>query len=171
MAELARGDMNALGELVRRHQSAALSTAYRILGRWDAAEDVVQETFIRVHRAARGYEPSAAFSTWLYRIVVNLCRDALRKRRSQVEPPTDLRDGRAAAPPSSLEERERARAVRQAVDRLPERQRIAVILHRYAGLSHAEIAETTGSTVSAVESCLVRAYAGLREALKGLRES
>jgi RNA polymerase sigma-70 factor (ECF subfamily) len=171
MVAVAEGDTAALGELARRHQRSALATAYRILGRWDAAEDVVQEAFIRVHRAAPTYQPSAAFSTWLYRIVVNLCRDALRKRRPEAEPPADLSDHRAAGPAAALEAQERGRAVQEAIARLPDRQRIAVILHRYAGLSHAEVAEATGWSISAVESCLVRAYAGLRESLKGLRES
>jgi RNA polymerase sigma-70 factor, ECF subfamily len=170
MARIADGDIDALGELVRRHQSSALAMAYRVLGRWDQAEDVVQEAFLRVHRAARNYTPTAAFTTWLYRIVVNLCQDVLRKRRPEAEPPPDLSNGRTAQPEAALRRAERIEAVRRAVGELPERQRIAVVLHRYTGLSHGEIAEATGWTVSAVESVLVRAYARLRERLAGLRE-
>ncbi len=171
MTAIAQGDRDALAQLVRRHQPSVLSTAFRILRRWDQAEDVAQEAFLRVHRAAPKYVPSAAFTTWLYRIVVNLCRDALRKRRPDLEPPAELSDGRAPRPGSELEGDERARAVRTAIAQLPERQCTAVILHRYAGLSHAEIAQTTGWTVPAVESCLVRAYAHLRETLADLADS
>jgi RNA polymerase sigma-70 factor (ECF subfamily) len=171
MEAIAAGDMDALGELVRRHQASVLSTAYRLLGRWDQAEDVAQEVFLRVHRAAPRYTPSAALTTWLYRIVVNLCQDALRKRRPLVEPPPDLPNGRAARPGAELDRAQRAEAVQRAVAGLPERQQIALVLHRYAGLSHAEIAEATGWTASAVESCLVRAYARLRDDLADLRDS
>lgn len=170
MAGIASGDIGALGVLVRRHQSAALAMAYRILGRWDQAEDVAQDAFLRVHRAAASYIPSAAFTTWLYRIVVNLCQDVLRKRRGEIEPPGDLSNGKTVGPEAALGRSERVEAVRRAVTALPERQRIAVVLHRYTGLSHAEIAESTGWTVSAVESCLVRAYARLRECLADLKE-
>ena len=171
MAAVADGDMDALGELVRRHQSSVLATAYRLLGRWDQAEDAAQEAFIRVHRAASTYVSSAAFTTWLYRIVTNLCLDALRKRRSGPEPPAELSNGRTSRPGRNLERAELASVVRRAVAGLPERQRIAVILHRYAGLSHAQIAEATDWSLSAVESCLVRAYARLREELADLQDS
>ena len=171
MTRLADGDMGAFAELVERHQSSVLSTAYRFLGRWDLAEDVAQETFIRVYRAASSYVPSAAFTTWLYRIAVNLCQDALRRRRPALEPPADLSDGRSVRPGENLEQAEQTRSVRDAVMRLPERQRIAVVLHRYAGMTHAEVADVTGWTASAVESCLVRAYARLREDLVDLRDS
>jgi len=169
MAALAAGDKEALSELVRRHQSAVLSTAYRLLGRWDRAEDVAQEAFIRVYRSASTYRPSAAFSTWLYRIVVNLCRDELRRRRPTSEPPEDLSNGRDAEPSDVLEQTEQVHRIRRAVARLPERQRVCMILHRYAGLSHEQIAEATGWSISAIESCLVRGYAQLREDLADLR--
>jgi RNA polymerase sigma-70 factor (ECF subfamily) len=169
MRALAGGDTNALAVLVRRHQPAVLSTAYRLLGRWDQAEDVAQEAFIRVYRAASGYTPSAAFTTWLYRIVVNLCQDALRKRRPTVETPDDLSNRRSTRPDHAMEQDERVQAVRRAIGGLPERQRIAVILHRYSGMSHAQISEATGWTPSAVESCLVRAYARLRDELAHLQ--
>jgi RNA polymerase sigma-70 factor (ECF subfamily) len=171
MASVAENDMDALELLVRRHQASALSTAYRILARWDQAEDVAQEVFIRVYQAAGSYVPTAAFTTWMYRIVVNLCRDHLRKRRPNLEPPEDLGDSRGEAPAQVIARAEHAEAVRKAVDRLPERQRITVILHRFSGLSHAEIAEATGWSVAAVESCLVRAYAALRQGLSELGNS
>jgi len=72
MQAVAHGDMGKLGLLVQRHQGQSLALAYRTLGNWDQAEDVVQEAFIRVHKAAKRYRPDAKFTTWLYRIVVNL---------------------------------------------------------------------------------------------------
>jgi RNA polymerase sigma-70 factor, ECF subfamily len=168
MSALAAGDTTALGTLVERHQASVLSTAYRLLGRWDQAEDVAQEVFIRVYRAAPGYTPSAAFTTWLYHIVFNLCQDTLRKRRPTAELPPDDPGAGGGNPSHTLEEEERTATVRRAVAELPDRQRIAVVLHRYGGLSHSQIAEATGWSRSAVESCLVRAYSNLRHELAEL---
>ena len=171
MVALARGDMDALGQLVRRHQDKALALAYRLLGRWDLAEDIAQEAFLRVHRAAKRYRPDAKFTTWLYRIVVNLCLD--QKRRAKLAPAAlgDQGPEPSVAPAADrLEARERAERVRCALDALPERQRTAVVLHRYQGLSHREVAEATGWSESAVESLLVRAYARLRQELADLED-
>jgi RNA polymerase sigma-70 factor, ECF subfamily len=170
MSLVRAGNLEAFDELVRRHQRRVLTLAYRIIGRWDLAEDAAQEVFLHVYRAVEHYEPQAKFSTWLYRITVNACQDLRRKAARR--PALALSE--VSAPPSAdqvdtLEVRERADLVRRAVEELPERQRIAVILHRYDGLSHQEIAEVTGWSVSAVESCLVRAYARLRERLGGFR--
>lgn len=177
MRRLADGDMSALGQLVRRHQDRVRAVAYRMTLHWDMADDIAQEAFLRVYRAAPGYQPSASFSTWLYRIVVNLCLDAAKKPKpvaladdapSGVAPdprsPAPSR-GDGAAADALLIEQEKLAAVRRAVAALPDRQRMAVVLHRFEGLDHAHIAETTGWSVSAVESLLVRAYAQLRQQL------
>jgi len=172
MRAVAEGDMAALGELVRRHEKKAFALACRLLAQPDAAEDVTQEAFLHVHRAARRYRPEARFTTWFYRIVVNLCLDA--KRRIKRAPARLAVYGLAADAQTDhdqLEATERAERVRQAVDHLPERQRTAVVLHRYMQLSHRDIAEVTGWSVSAVESCLVRAYAQLRQELRDLVEN
>lgn len=162
---LAAGDRGALAELMRHHQARVLTTAYRFLGNWDAAEDIVQETFLRVYRAAPRYQPQAAFTTWMYRLVVNLCWD----RRRQLSRDHRLRAGIPLPPEQTLtshaEQAERAAEIRRAVAALPDRQRLAVILHRFDELTHREIAEVTGWSVGAVESCLVRAYATLRKSL------
>ncbi len=170
MTRLAGGDMSALGELAYRHQGRVLELAYRTLGSWDRAEDVAQETFLRVHRAAKRYKPTAKFTTWLYRIVVNLCLDEQRKRTragASLEP--ELYEQRPASNHNATEKEEMAAMVRAAVQELSERQRLAVILHRYDDLNHAEISEATGWTQSAVESLLVRAYANLRSRLEKMR--
>ena len=171
MARLAAGDMAALGDLAKRHQDKVLSLSYRILGDWHRAEDIAQEAFLRVHRAAKRYKPQAKFTTWLYRIVVNLCLDEQRKQSKTAAPLEDA-DRAAMAEPESdgAERKEVVELVRAAVSELPERQRMAITLHRYQGLSHGEIAEVTGWTGSAVESLLVRAYANLREKLGKMKD-
>ena len=170
MARLAQGDMSALGELAHRHQDRILELAFRTLGAWDLAEDIAQETFLRVYRAAKQYKPTAKFTTWLYRIVINLCLDEQRKRSkagASLEP--EIYEKLPVSNGSLVEKEELAASVRAAVQDLPERQRMAVILHRYNGLNHAEISEVTGWSQSAVESLLVRAYANLRGKLAKIK--
>lgn len=171
MVHLAQGQVSALGQLARRHQRRVLELAFRTLGDWDLAEDIAQETFLRIYRAARRYRPQAQFTTWLYRIVVNLCLDEQRKRakaaaRLESAPPAEW----PTSETSPTEKKELAELVKAAVQELPERQRLAVILHRYDGLSHAQISEVTGWSQSAVESLLVRAYANLRGKLVKLKD-
>ena len=163
VADVAAGDTAALGELVRRHQQRVLSLAYRILLRWDVAEDVGQEVFLRVWSSAGDYQPTARFTTWLYRIVVNAALDARRRARRQPLRLDEVSaDPPAGAAPDHLVAAEMAGNVAQAVAALPERQRIALLLHVYEGLRCREVAQVTGWSVSAVESLLVRAYAALR---------
>jgi RNA polymerase sigma-70 factor (ECF subfamily) len=171
MARLGKGEMSALEQLARRHQDKVLSLAYRILGRWDLAEDVAQETFLRVYAAAKRYKARGKFISWLYRIVLNLCVDSQRKSRRAALRLEDVgvqiadkdRDN-----PSEKEER--SRVVKAAVDALPRRQHMAVMLHRYGGFSHRDISEITGWSESAVESLLVRAYANLRDKLGKMKD-
>lgn len=167
MTRVAAGDMAALGALAQRHQDRVVSLAYRLLGDWHRAEDVTQETFLRLRQAARRYQPQAKFTTWLYRIVYNLSIDAQRKAAwhpaSREIPEPEGQDVSASA---AAQRTETARIVQAAVNDLSERQRRAVILHRYEGLSHAEIADVTGWSRSAVESLLVRAYENLRKSLE-----
>lgn len=172
MFKLGRRDMSALGELARRHQQRILQLAFRTLGKWDAAEDVAQETFLRVYGAAKDYKPQAMFTTWLYRIVVNLCLDEKRKRARNGTSLDDMTVEVRAEPDCNLTERkELSQLVQAAIAELPERQRITLVLHRYDGLSHAQIAQVTGWTASAVESLLVRAYGNLREKLGKIKYS
>ena len=171
MTRLAAGDMAALGDLAKRHQDKVLSLSYRVLGDWHRAEDVAQEAFLRVYRAAKRYKPQARFTTWLYRIVVNLCLD---ERRKQSKTAATLEDADPAvlaeSESNAAERKEVVELVKTAVAELPERQRMVVILHRYDGLSHGEISEVTGWTQSAVESLLVRGYANLREKLRKMKD-
>lgn len=170
MTRIGGGDREALTEMVRRHQERVWAIAYRCCRNRADADDIAQETFLRLWRAAAKYKPTAAFTTWLYRIVVNLCLDARRRARHRTAEEF-LRQGLGLVSPpdpSSLERDETARRVQAAVDALPDRQRTALVLQRYESLSCRQIAEVTGWSESAVESLLVRAYATLRGALADL---
>lgn len=169
MRALGGGDMAALATLVQRHQRTVHAIAYRVCGRADVADDVTQDTFLRLYRAAGGYRPTAAFRTWLYRIVVNLCLDRMRSVR-----PDPVPEGAVADAPRQIDQmvqQEKVQAVRDAIAALPERQRIALVLHRFERLSHGQIAQATGWSESAVESLLTRAYQQLRRTLADWAES
>jgi RNA polymerase sigma-70 factor (ECF subfamily) len=171
MARLGRGDLAALGILAQRYQNRVLALSYRLLGDWHRAEDVSQETFLRLQQAAGQYEPRAQFTTWLYRIVHNLSMDQQRRTRnapvSLEALPAEKEEPASASP---AERHELAEAVRTAIAELPERQRRVIILHRYEGLSHDQIGEVTGWSRSAVESLLVRAYENLRKKLAAYQD-
>ncbi|MCW5688851.1 MAG: RNA polymerase sigma factor [Pseudolabrys sp.] len=165
MARVAKGDETAYRTLSRRHVGAMLGLARRILGNAADAEDVVQEAMLRVWTHAPRWQPLAAFRTWLTRIVVNLCLD--RKRKAAW---VDLDQAGEIADPSpdageAAEQNERDRLVQQAIGQLPDRQRTAIVLTYGDGMSNAEVAEVMGTTVSAVETLLVRAKQNLRRGL------
>lgn len=150
--------------LVHRYQDRVRALAYRLTGRWADADDVAQETFLRVYRSAGSYQPTAALWTWLYRIVVNLCLD--RAKRPRLAPLEHDGVGETQGPADHLQRLEVQAAVRWQVQGLPKRQRVALVLHRFEGLGHREIAQAINCSESAVESLLVRAYATLREGLR-----
>ena len=171
MKAIAGDDRSALAELVRRHQDKAVALAYRTLGRWDLAEDVSQDAFLRVYQAAPRYKPEAKFSTWFYRIVVNLCLDEIR-REKKTRAGTDtlfnqITSSSDNSPEAVQQVQETKQAVWKALGRLKERERLAVVLHRFEGFSHQQVAELTGWSPSAVESLIVRAYQKLRKELAG----
>ena len=172
MARVGRDDMTALGLLAQRHRGRVLSLAYRLLGDWHRAEDVAQETFLRVRRAAGGYEPQAEFTTWLYRIVHNLSMDQHRRVARTPLPLEAIQEPQMedSSRTDLVEKAELAQLVQKAVAQLPDRQRRVVILHRHEGLSHVEISDVTGWSKSAVESLLVRAYENLRKNLAQHKE-
>lgn len=144
---------------------ALLRLAYTLTGNAADAEDVVQEAMLRVWTHAPRWQPLAAFRTWLTRIVVNLCLD--RKRKAAW---VDLDQAGEIADPApdageAAEQNERDRLVQQAIGNLPARQRTAIVLTYGDGMSNAEVAEVMGTTVSAVETLLVRAKQNLRRGL------
>jgi RNA polymerase sigma-70 factor, ECF subfamily len=164
--QIAAGNPEALGQFTLRYQDMALSLAYRNTQNWTDAEDIVQEAFIRVFKSANRYKGQSGIKTWLYRIVVNLCIDHQRKNKSSISLDTMATDLVSQSTPDHLEAQETAALVQKAVYELPERQRIALILHRYENLSHSEISESTGWSRSTIESLLVRAYDKLRKKLE-----
>jgi RNA polymerase sigma-70 factor (ECF subfamily) len=164
MARAAQGDERAFRELARRHAGSALRLARRILGSEALAEEIVQDAFLRVWTNAPRWRPEAAFRTWLYRVVINLCLNAKRR-------PADLPLAAAGDPPdpapdagAALEQRERDRQLAAAIDRLPARQRAAIVLTYQEGLGNAEAAAVLGMSVAGIETLLVRARRSLREA-------
>src|SRR5436190_22928160 len=137
------GDSESFNQLVRRWERPIFALAYRTLGREEDARDVTQETFLRAFRALPGFKGDAKFSSWLYRIALNLCRDWMRRdRRAQVVQPAedvDLMELAAAAEPSeSIEDlvarKDLTRLVERAMALLPEEQRTAIVLKEYHGL-------------------------------------
>ena len=165
MARVARGDKPAYRTLTRRHLPAMLGLARRILGNAADAEDVAQEAMLRVWTHAPRWQPLAAFRTWLTRVVVNLCLD--RKRRAAwvaLEAAGELVDPAPHAD-QAAEHDERERLVAAAIAELPARQRTAIVLTYSEGMSNAQVAEVLDTTVSAVETLLIRGKQNLRKQL------
>lgn len=140
----AEGDTDVFASIYRQHAERMKSIAYHQLGSVSDAEDAVQETFIKVHRAGATYSGEAAFTTWLYRILINTCYDMLRRRGRRIReaPIDDLVFGRAAA---SVDDTKRL-ALRKLLSDLPEQRRTVFTLFEIEGLSHAEIADILGIT-------------------------
>ena len=165
MARVARGDEPAYRQLVRRHVPAVVALARRILGNATDAEDVAQEAMLRVWVNAPRWQPLALFRTWLTRVVVNLCLD--RKRRApwvELEAAGEIADPAIGAS-EQVERSELDRQLAAAIEGLTARQRAAVMLTYSEGLSNAQVAEILDTSVSAVETLLVRGKQNLRRAL------
>ena len=165
MARVARGDERAFRELARRYVPIMLGVARRILGNAAEAEDVVQEAMLRVWTHAPRWQPLALFRTWLSRVVVNLCLD--RKRKApwvELEAAGEIADPAPLAG-ESAEAAKRERLLAAAIADLPDRQRAAIVLSYTEGMSNAQVAEILNTTVSAVETLLVRGKQNLRRAL------
>ncbi len=140
-AACAEGDTHVFEEIYRRFGSRMKSIAWNHLGNSSDAEDAVQETFLKVHRAATTFTGEASFATWVYRILVNTCYDLLRKRRRRVEEaPLDDSLERSA---SSVDDMKRI-ALRRLLDQLPEQRRSVFTLFEIEGFSHAEIGQVLG---------------------------
>jgi len=167
VAALARRDQRALAQLVQRHGGWAARFAERMTGDAQTAEDVVQNAFLRLWNSAERWEGRSRFTTWFYRVLHNLAVDELRRRRSGHEELDEALEDPAPAPPDVLERERRDARVRAALDRLPGRQRAALVLRHYEDCSQGEAAEILGISEGALESLLSRARAALREQLRG----
>lgn len=170
MAEVARGDPDALATLVGLWQRPLLGFVFRYVQNEADARDLVQETFVRIYEKRGAFRQGTAFSGWLFTIAANLCRNHVRWRTRH--PSQDLTSASAAeyacarpAPDGALVASERVAAVRAAIAELPHDLKVTLLLHEYEGLSYAEIAEVVGCSVKGVEARLARARLRLREAL------
>ena len=179
MLRVKTGDESAFAYLVQKYRRPMVGFMYRLCHNPSTAEELAQEVFLRVYRSRTSYEPSAKFTTWLYRIATNLAVNHARDTRHERPENTlrlderdqdtgntpDLADDSLSAEEQILK-RERLAAIRSKVNALPERQRLAVIMHKYQQMDYRQIAGVLKLSESATKSLLYRAYETLREQLK-----
>jgi RNA polymerase sigma-70 factor (ECF subfamily) len=168
MLRLKAGDAASFGLLLTRYRGPVIHFLYRMVQNQGVAEELAQEVFLRVYRARASYVASAKFTTWLFRIALNLALNNLRDARDQRET-ASLDELQVADRSPSAEQRllEAARLaeIRGAIRALPDKQRAAVLMHKYEEMGYAQIAEVLGCSESAVKSLLFRAYETLRARL------
>jgi RNA polymerase sigma-70 factor (ECF subfamily) len=179
MLRVRDGDDAAFNYLVERYRRAIISFMFRMVHNTAIAEELSQEVFLRVYRSRTSYSADAKFTTWLYRIATNLAvnhardnkherpeeKSSLDEINAETGLSMDVADGKPSVEQEILR-RERLRAIRKQVDALPERQRMAVMMHKYQELDYRQIAEVLHLSESATKSLLFRAYESLRESLK-----
>jgi RNA polymerase sigma-70 factor, ECF subfamily len=179
MLRVRAGDESAFSYLVEKYRRPMMNFMYRMVHNSAAAEDLAQEVFLRVYRSRESYEASAKFTTWLYRIATNLAvnhaRDSRHERPENMASldeadentglAIDVPDGSLSAE-EMLVRRERVVAIRKRVNELPERQKVAVIMHKYQQMDYREISDVMKLSESATKSLLFRAYETLRGQLK-----
>ncbi len=178
MLRFQQGELEAFDQLVERNTRKVHALIYRFLGDPDVVEDLTQEVFLRIYKTAERYQPTAKFSTWLYRIVANLSFNVLRSRK-RARPVTldltgsedgetfhrDIPDERYGSPEDTTDEEELQQKISEAIHTLPENQKIAIILNKFEGKSYEDISEVLDCSTMAVKSLLSRARANLRTAL------
>ncbi|MCX5887777.1 MAG: RNA polymerase sigma factor, partial [Proteobacteria bacterium] len=168
-------EANCFRDLVLRHQRGVINIAFRITRDRQEAEDIAQEVFLRVYRAAKGYRPETKFSTYLYKITLNLSLNQVRRAKAVLnrffsgEKGEFERAGRTDTSPdtplTSMEKEEVKKAVRKAIRSLPKRQRLAIILSQYQELSYQEISEILGCSPKAAERLIHRGKNQLKKEL------
>ena len=186
MLQVREGNAGAFEMLVEKHQTRLVSLLKQMVGNRSQAEDLAQEVFLRVYRARERYVPAAKFTTWLYTITQNVASNSLRKssRRKEVNltnspsgavptrPLDSLAKDRSSLMPTRLAaQKEMGQIIEDAIQALGERQRMAMLLSKYEGMSYQEIATTMELTTQAVKSLLSRARANLREILEPYYQS
>src|SRR5262245_11983132 len=173
-------DPVAFSEMVELYQHRLVTVMHHLVGSKEEAEDLAQEVFLRVYRVRKKYRPRAKFSTWLFTIANNLALNVLRSRQRKPVVPLNVRDSgplgprpaeqlvrdRGNQPGQRMQQQELAGIVREALEGLNERQRVAVVLKQFEDMNYAEIAAVMGLTTKGVKSLLSRARENLRQALK-----
>jgi RNA polymerase sigma-70 factor (ECF subfamily) len=169
------GDIDSFNQLIVRWERPIYALAYRVIGREEDARDVCQDAFLRAYRALPGFKGQAKFSSWLYRIALNLCRDWIRRQRrapvSQLPEDADATELAAeTGPVESIEDlvarRELSAIVEEAMSELSEEQRTAIILKEYHGMTFQEIADMQGCPLSTVKTRLYQGLSLLRRRLE-----
>jgi RNA polymerase sigma-70 factor, ECF subfamily len=175
MLRVRDGDPGSFGLLLEKHRGPVCHFLYRIVQNEAVAEELTQEVFLRIYKARASYEPTAKFTTWVFRIATHLAFNWIRDGRSE-KSQTSLDDEAADAGSRQVADRRKTveqellhraklREVRNAIDGLPAKQRAAVMMHKYRDMEYAQIAGAIGCTESAVKSLLFRAYEALRARL------
>jgi RNA polymerase sigma-70 factor, ECF subfamily len=171
MLRVRDGDQASFGMLLERHRSPVMHFVYRMVQNQAVAEELAQETFLRVYKARSSYEPAAKFTTWLFRIASRLALNWIRDRRNEKRQWSldQSPDGTARQVPDrgrtaeqELVYQAKLREVRQAIEGLPAKQKAAVMMHKYEEMGYAQIADVLICSESAVKSLLFRAYESLR---------
>ncbi len=184
MLDVKSGDEASFALLLHRYRTPLVNFLYRMVRNREQAEDLAQEVFLRVYRARAEYVPSAKFTTWLFRIATNLALNSIRDNRYQkledsIDSPARIDSEEGDDRPLDVAEQHpnieqhlvedvRVKMIRHAIDKLPEKQRAAVLLHKYEELDYAEIAKILNCSESALKSLLFRAYEALRVELAPL---
>lgn len=175
MLRVRDGDTASFALLLERHRNPVVHFLYRMVQNQAVAEELAQEVFLRVYRSRAGYEPTAKFTTWLFRIATHLALNHLRDERharNQESLDQEAAEGmprqlpdRGPSVEQSLVREARLREIRRAIDMLPEKQRAAVLMHKYQEMDYGQIAAALSCSESAVKSLLFRAYETLRARL------
>ncbi|HEX4002483.1 MAG TPA: sigma-70 family RNA polymerase sigma factor [Candidatus Acidoferrales bacterium] len=179
MLDVKAGDDSSFDFLLQKYRSPLVNFLYRMVRDTATAEDLAQEVFLRVYRARKQYTPSAKFTTWLFRIATNLALNSVRDNRyAKLAVALDAPADEDAAPmelparemriDEHMIERDRTEFIRRAIASLPEKQRAAVLLHKYEEMDYGEIARILDCSESALKSLLFRAYESLRVQLAPL---
>jgi len=181
MLDVKAGDDASFDLLLQKYRTPLVNFLYRMVRDTATAEDLAQEVFLRVYRARKQYSPSAKFTTWLFRIATNLALNSVRDNRHRLKdvsidaassPDEDAAPMQLPAPEMRIDEhmieRDRSEFIRRTIQALPEKQRVAVLLHKYEEMDYAEIAKILDCSESALKSLLFRAYETLRVQLAPL---
>ena len=176
MLRVREGDETSFGLLLEKHRNSVVHFLYRMVQNRAIAEELAQEVFLRVYRSRGSYEPTAKFTTWLFRITTHLALNHVRDKRHEKlhdsidEKIEDAAPRQLATREINVEERllkdARLAEIRQAIEVLPEKQRSAVLMHKYQEMEYSQIAGVLECSESAVKSLLFRAYETLRGRLK-----